>query len=56
VAAGGVTVDHDAAAVKAHMANRHIEVAADLGRGDGRAFVLTNDLTPGYIDENMRTS
>ncbi len=38
VAAGGITVDHDAAAVKAHMANRHIEVAADLGLGDGRGL------------------
>jgi len=56
VAAGGITVDHDAAAVKAHMALRHLEVAADLGLGDGRAFVLTNDLSHGYIDENMGTS
>jgi glutamate N-acetyltransferase/amino-acid N-acetyltransferase len=56
VAAGGVTIEHDAQAVRAHLSNRHIEVSADLGLGDGRAVVLTNDLTPGYIDENMRTS
>jgi glutamate N-acetyltransferase/amino-acid N-acetyltransferase len=56
VAAGGVTIAHDALAVRAHMANRHIEVQADLGIGVGHALVLTNDLTPGYIDENMRTS
>jgi len=56
VAAGGITVDHDSAAVKAHMAQRHLEITADLGLGPGRAFVLTNDLSHGYIDENMRTS
>jgi len=56
VAAGGITIDHDATAVKAHMARRHIEIVADLGIGTGQAFVLTNDLSPGYIDENMRTS
>jgi glutamate N-acetyltransferase / amino-acid N-acetyltransferase len=56
VAAGGITVDHDATAVKAHMAQRHLEIVADLGIGTGQAFVLTNDLSPGYIDENMRTS
>jgi glutamate N-acetyltransferase/amino-acid N-acetyltransferase len=54
--ARGITIDHDAAAVKAHMTQRHLEVTADLGQGTGRAFVLTNDLTHGYIDENMRTS
>ena len=26
------------------------------GLGEGEATVLTVDLTPGYIDENMRTS
>jgi len=54
--ARGITIDHDAAAVKAHMGQRHLEVTADLGQGTGQAFVLTNDLTHGYIDENMRTS
>jgi glutamate N-acetyltransferase/amino-acid N-acetyltransferase len=56
VAAGGVAVDHDAAAVKQHLSHRHIDVHADLGVGSGTAAVLTNDLAPGYIDENMRTS
>jgi glutamate N-acetyltransferase/amino-acid N-acetyltransferase len=56
VASVGVTVEHDAAAVKHHLAHRHIDVRADLGLGTGAAAVLTNDLTPGYIDENMRTS
>ena len=56
VAAGGVTVPHDAAAVAAHMAGRELDVVADLGLGSGRATVLTNDLTHAYIDENMGTS
>ncbi|MHB8670072.1 MAG: bifunctional glutamate N-acetyltransferase/amino-acid acetyltransferase ArgJ [Acidimicrobiales bacterium] len=56
VASHGVAVDHDADAVRAHMAGRHLEVLADLGIGEGEGVVLTNDLTPRYIDENMRTS
>ena len=56
VAAAGVAIDHDAAAVKQHLSHRHIDVHADLGLGSGSAAVLTNDLAPGYIDENMRTS
>jgi glutamate N-acetyltransferase/amino-acid N-acetyltransferase len=63
VAYGGVVVcrrgqaaDHDGAAVRAHMAQRHIEVAADLGIGEGSGAVLTNDLTHAYVDENMGTS
>jgi N-acetylglutamate synthase/N-acetylornithine aminotransferase len=38
------------------MAARHLDVAAELGLGDGEATVLTNDLTHAYIDENMGTS
>jgi glutamate N-acetyltransferase/amino-acid N-acetyltransferase len=56
VCAGGVTVDHDADAVTAHMAERHLEIVADLGLGAGRARILTNDLTHAYVDENMGTS
>jgi glutamate N-acetyltransferase/amino-acid N-acetyltransferase len=56
VAAGGVSIDHDGQKVRTHLRNRNIDVSADLGLGEGRAIVLTNDLTPGYIDENMRTS
>ena len=40
----------------AHMARTHLASCADLGLGDGRARVLTNDLTHAYIDENMGTS
>ncbi len=56
VAAKGIAVEHDAAAVAAHMQQRHLRVTADLGLGDGEAFVLSNDLTYGYIDENKGTS
>jgi glutamate N-acetyltransferase/amino-acid N-acetyltransferase len=56
VCRGGVEIDHDRGAVAAHMAGRHLEVAADLGLGAGRGTILTNDLTHAYIDENMGTS
>ncbi len=52
----GVAADHDATLVAEHLAGRHVEITADLGLGDGRAAMLFTDLTPGYIDENMRTS
>ncbi|HET9770475.1 MAG TPA: bifunctional ornithine acetyltransferase/N-acetylglutamate synthase, partial [Acidimicrobiia bacterium] len=38
------------------MQQKEIEVVADLHLGNGSATVTTVDLTPGYIDENMRTS
>ncbi len=56
VAAGGVEIDHDRAAVADHMAQRDIYVVADLGLGSGRAELFTNDLTHAYVDENMGTS
>jgi glutamate N-acetyltransferase/amino-acid N-acetyltransferase len=56
VAAGGVTIDHDAAALREYMAQPYLEVTADLGLGTSEARVLTNDLTHAYIDENMGTS
>ncbi|MEO6120902.1 MAG: bifunctional glutamate N-acetyltransferase/amino-acid acetyltransferase ArgJ [Acidimicrobiales bacterium] len=63
VAYGGVLVcrsgepcAHDAAAVVAHLSGRRVSVTADLGLGTGRATITTADLTPAYIDENMRTS
>jgi glutamate N-acetyltransferase/amino-acid N-acetyltransferase len=56
VSRGCVATEHDAAAVADHMAGDHLEVACDLGVGDARARVLTNDLAPGYIDENKGTS
>lgn len=56
VCRGGQAVGHDGLAVRAHMAQRHVEVTADLGLGSGRGAVLTNDLTHAYVDENMGTS
>lgn len=56
VAEGGITVPVDEDALASYMDQEWIEVAADLGIGDGWARVLTNDLTHAYIDENMGTS
>ncbi|MGH9229637.1 MAG: bifunctional glutamate N-acetyltransferase/amino-acid acetyltransferase ArgJ [Acidimicrobiales bacterium] len=56
VSRGCVGVEHDADAVAGHMAGEHLGLHCDLGVGDGRARVLTNDLAPGYIDENRGTS
>jgi len=56
VCENGIAVDHDAATVAAHMAQRNIELVADLGLGAGKGTILTNDLTHAYIDENMGTS
>jgi glutamate N-acetyltransferase/amino-acid N-acetyltransferase len=52
----GVASPHDATALANVMAERTIELRADLGIGVGAGSVLTNDLTHGYIDENMGTS
>jgi glutamate N-acetyltransferase/amino-acid N-acetyltransferase len=56
VASGGVTVEHDEDAVAAHMAGPNLTIEVGLGLGSGTAWVLTNDLTHAYIDENMGTS
>ncbi len=56
VCAGGVAAHHDAAAVAAHMAGRHVHIVCDLGLGSGTAAVLGTDLGYGYIDENRTTS
>jgi glutamate N-acetyltransferase/amino-acid N-acetyltransferase len=56
VCADGVAAAHDEAAVAAHLAGRHVEIGVDLGLGPSEATILTNDLTPAYIAENMRTS
>ena len=47
---------YDVDALKAAMAQRNIEIVADLGLGDNEASILTTDLSHRYIDENMRTS
>ncbi len=56
VARGGIAVACDTTALKEHMAGSVLDIVVDLGLGDGSGEVLTNDLTHGYIDENMRTS
>jgi glutamate N-acetyltransferase / amino-acid N-acetyltransferase len=56
VTRGCAPADHDAGAVAAHLAGAELDVHCDLGIGDGRARVLTNDLSYGYIDENKGTS
>jgi glutamate N-acetyltransferase/amino-acid N-acetyltransferase len=56
VCQSGVAVAHDASAVAAHMAGRHVEIMCDLGLGTGEAAVLGTDLGYGYIDENRTTS
>jgi glutamate N-acetyltransferase/amino-acid N-acetyltransferase len=52
----GVACDHDTEAVAKEMQAREIEIRVDLHEAHGEATVLTTDLTPAYIDENMRTS
>ena len=60
---GGIVVsrasaahDHDADAVRAHLAERWNSIEVDLGLGDGLGSILTTDLGYGYIDENRTTS
>jgi len=56
VCRSGVASEHDEKAVARHMAGPHLQVVADLGLNSGQATITTTDLSPGYIDENMRTS
>ena len=58
VCIGGVAASggFDTDALVKSMQQKEIEVVADLHLGNGEATVTTVDLTPGYIDENMRTS
>jgi glutamate N-acetyltransferase/amino-acid N-acetyltransferase len=56
VCRAGVAAPHDAAALAAHMAGRHVEIECDLGLGTGRGKLLMTDLGRGYIDENRTTS
>ncbi|MCY3663689.1 MAG: bifunctional glutamate N-acetyltransferase/amino-acid acetyltransferase ArgJ [bacterium] len=46
----------DAGAIGAYMRQRRLHLNVDLGLGDGRAEIVTVDLSHGYIDENSRTS
>jgi len=53
VARNGLVVpDYDEAPVAAHLKGSKIDIAVDIGLGDGKAKVWTCDLTHGYIDIN----
>lgn len=56
VARGGVSAEFDSQGLTNYMSGRELEVLCDLGLGNGIAEVITTDLSPGYIAENMRTS
>ncbi len=49
---GMVVPGYDEAPVAAHLAGSEIDIAVELGLGDGRATVWTCDLTHGYISIN----
>lgn len=56
VAQRGVSSSHDEKELASYMSMRNLEVTCDLGIGKGSAEVITTDLSPAYIAENMRTS
>ena len=56
VSRAGAAVDHDEAAVAAHMREESIDIEIALGLGTGSARVIGIDLGPGYIRENSKTS
>lgn len=56
VFADGEEVAHDRGAVARYLASPVVDLVCDLGHGSGSATVLTTDLGPGYVEENMRTS
>jgi glutamate N-acetyltransferase/amino-acid N-acetyltransferase len=51
-AKGAVVPGYDEAPVAAHLAGDEVEIAVDIGLGNGRAQVWTCDLTHGYISIN----
>jgi glutamate N-acetyltransferase/amino-acid N-acetyltransferase len=60
VAYDGIVVSKGLAPTGADASNaaaqKRFALTADLGVGEGTAWVLTNDLTHAYVDENMGTS
>ncbi|QMW23165.1 bifunctional ornithine acetyltransferase/N-acetylglutamate synthase [Sandaracinobacteroides saxicola] len=49
---GTVVPGYDEAPVAAHLKGQDIDIAVDLGLGEGRATVWTCDLTHGYVSIN----
>ncbi len=49
---GTVVPGYDEGPVVTHMKGREVDIAVDIGLGDGAATVWTCDLTHGYIDIN----
>ncbi len=43
-------------AISEYMDRREIDLNIDLGQGNGTGWIYTNDLTYGYVEENMGTS
>ena len=56
VCRGGLTVDHDRAAVTAHLEGSMVDIHCELNLADGNGMAMTVDLGYGYIDENRTTS
>jgi glutamate N-acetyltransferase/amino-acid N-acetyltransferase len=56
VAESGVATEFDEPALVASIADGDFDVAISVGGGDGRATVLTTDLTPDYVRFNGERS
>jgi glutamate N-acetyltransferase/amino-acid N-acetyltransferase len=56
VCRAGLAVDHDRAAVDAHLAGSMVDIHCELNLADGDGMAMTVDLGYGYIDENRTTS
>jgi glutamate N-acetyltransferase/amino-acid N-acetyltransferase len=56
VSRGLAPAHHDQAAVRAAVESAEVTLTCNLGAGTASAWVITNDLTHAYVDENMGTS
>ena len=52
----GIAHPHDGVALAKAISGRDITIDVDLRCGYGEATMFTTDLSPAYIDENMKTS